>query len=658
MKIQNNVAENIVNTPYQRKNDEGSNEVYYSPSFKGGVDGFLGIAGSFMQFIEDNGFLASFLVQDTIGMTIPRTYTGFMRDKEVTGEYNIQEGREVFLREGLTGPLMMAVAPVTFAIAARFGKTTSVNSQLIRRFGNSLEELLSNPNFDKSLLKNKEKFQKEYFKVNIEQILANTLGKENVDSKSVDYILEQIANYQNIPAEAKLQKGFSKSKYKKSCLSNITNHINNLKLQTGSDLEYLEKVKVGSEHLNNVKAFSTRDTVDAMIKYSDDAITLNKHLENLDRSMAENIKDASIAKRIIANVSTIFATLGVLSVVPKIYAKSDVAPGAATAMKMKENQKAVDAKNEDDAEQNSEISFKGSAGKPNWLSKLGKNISKISKEKFADDLEYNGHNFTNVLMACLSLFGLLTPRGLRAYDRAQVDENGKKDLSELWEIIVRDVTSSLSVVFAVPMLTRACVTSYEKNTGFVLMQKDRSRSGIKTALDLLNPLTSTHVLSNSEISALYNNVDSQEKMLNFCKYIDKNGGDIQKIISKSESANVLFNENTINLKDIAKQPRKDKNAKIISFIENLGKDGKLDKAAIDKKIAETMRAGCKPKVNKILQFARGLNSVPGAIITVLVSPALLGLIIPKITYANTRKMQAKAEQERQQNRENKMNVAV
>ena len=28
MKIQNNVAENIVNTPYQRKNDEGNNEIF------------------------------------------------------------------------------------------------------------------------------------------------------------------------------------------------------------------------------------------------------------------------------------------------------------------------------------------------------------------------------------------------------------------------------------------------------------------------------------------------------------------------------------------------------------------------------------------------------------------------------------------------------
>ena len=48
----------------------------------------------------------------------------------------------------------------------------------------------------------------------------------------------------------------------------------------------------------------------------------------------------------------------------------------------------------------------------------------------------------------------------------KVDENGKKDLTELWEILIRDISSSLSVVFLVPMLTRASVTSYEGKSGF------------------------------------------------------------------------------------------------------------------------------------------------------------------------------------------------
>ena len=168
------------------------------------------------------------------------------------------------------------------------------------------------------------------------------------------------------------------------------------------------------------------------------------------------------------------------------------------------------------------VIFKGSK-KPNksWLSKLGKFISKHTNEKYSSEFEYNGHNFTNTLMACLSLFGLLAPRGYRAYSRAQVDENGKKDLTELYEILIRDIASSLSVVFAVPMLTRAAVTAYENKSGFVLMHKDRTKSKLATMFDLINPYSSAHVLTNSEIQSLYNTIDSKEKMLNFCKYVEK-----------------------------------------------------------------------------------------------------------------------------------------
>ena len=117
-----------------------------SPSFKAGagIGSALDIFGRTMQGIEDGGFLVSFLIQDMLGMTAPRVGAAFLRDKDITGEYNMQEGFEVLGREGLTGPCMMAVAPIMFALASRFGKLTSVNTPLIKRFGNSLKEILSN----------------------------------------------------------------------------------------------------------------------------------------------------------------------------------------------------------------------------------------------------------------------------------------------------------------------------------------------------------------------------------------------------------------------------------------------------------------------------------------------------------------------------------
>ena len=615
--------------------DKPVNNRVNQPSFRAGMSNLLNLSGNTMQWIENQGFLASFLIQDFGGMTVPRTAAGFLRDKENTGHYNMQEGFEVFGREVLTGPSMMAVAPLAMLIAAKFGRSTSVNTALIKRFGNSLRELVSKPEFDKKLLENPEKFKQVFYKSNIEKMLNDTIGKENTTKESIDYILKQVNNFENTNIKGRR----ARNKYKKNCMDNIVAHINNLKYSSSDELDMLQKVKFGSDKLDSKKVFSTKDAIDGMIKYSNDAITANKHLKALDEIQAESIKNKSLAKRLITNISTMAATLGVLSVLPKIYARSNTAPGA--------------RKVEDQKTRDYNIAFEGKQPNKNLLEKIGKQIGKNDSDFVSSELEYNGHNFTNTLMAGLSVFGLLFPRGMRAYSRAQVDEDGKKDLTELWEIILRDLTSSLSVVFAVPMLTRACVTSYEKNSGFVLMHKDRnSNSKLKSSLDLLNPYSKAHVLTNSEINALYNNIDSKSKILNFCNYIDKNNGDLQKILSKSEYANTVFNKSTVELASLKGLDKSAKNKKIISVIENLNKDN------ADDLIKNLMKTTGKMKSNKIATFARGLTSVPGVITTFFISPYILGWFIPRLTYKNTRRIHEKQDREREEREAKKINTKV
>ncbi len=632
MKIQKTSVE------YENRQRNVAPKTQQNTAFKGFGGSVLNAAGGLMQGIENQGFLASFLIQDALGMTAPRVGAGFLRDKEVTGVYNTQEGFEVLGREGLTGPCMMAVAPIMLLLAARWGKTTSVNSQLIKRFGNSLKSIIAKPEFDKNLLKeaNKDKFKDVFYETNIREMLENTLGKENVTDKLVKDIHTAVRTIDENP------------KAKKQNIKDIIEKINEAKYSTNSDLDLLGKVKLG--HSEKVSTYSTSDAIDAMIKYCNDAITLNKNLEKLDEAAAENIKNTSIGKRMVTNISTIFATLGVLSVLPKLYIRSSVSPGARTAMQLKEakeNNELNETKEENNSNKKGEVSFKG---KDSMLSKFGKFISKHQKnEKLASELEYNGHNFTNTLMASLSLFGLLLPRGLRAYSRAQVDENGKKDKTEIYEILIRDVSSSLAVVFAVPMLTRGLVSSYENHSGFVLMNKDRSMSKGKKFLDIINPYSNSHVMTNSEIKALYNGVDTKDKMLNFCKYIDKNNGDLQKILAKSGKSELFLNDNAIRVSELDKLSKSDKNKKIIEFFEKLEKSEDTNK-----KIAEVMKGAGKNKANKIASFARGLNSIPAVIATVFISPVILGWIIPRLTYANTRRLHAKAAEEKQ----NKINTAA
>ena len=128
MKV-NTVGNNVA--PYDRTQQRKK-----SPSF-GSAMPILGAAGSIMQWIESKGYFVSFLIQDGLGMTTPRVWTGFHRDKEITGEYNMQEGFEVLGREGLSGPYIVGVAPAVLAISGKFCKSTNTNTRLITRFGES-----------------------------------------------------------------------------------------------------------------------------------------------------------------------------------------------------------------------------------------------------------------------------------------------------------------------------------------------------------------------------------------------------------------------------------------------------------------------------------------------------------------------------------------
>ena len=633
----------IISNSYSGINKKNENKnTGNTLAFKGNIDTFLNKSGWLMNKIENGGFLVLFLIQDFLGMTLPRTFAGFLRDKEITGEYNIQEGFEVLGREILTGPSMMAVAPLCLWLASKsLGQSTSVNTELIKRYGNSLKEMVSSPDFDKDLLKDSGKFKDAFLRKNVESILKQTLGdkSENEIKSSTEYVMKQLNKYENIPENAKLKKFMGKSRYRAERLEKITNHINNLKYNTSEDLNMLQKVKFGVYGEKDAKIFDSKKAFEGLVKYTNDAIKFNKNLEKLDGAVAESLKHNTLGKRVMMNISMVAATLGVLSVLPKLYLRSNTPPGARKNL------------NQQEETNNENIAFRGK--KSTIIEKIGKVVEKNKSDFVSTELEYNGHNFTNTLMAGLSVFGLITPRCMRAYSRAQVDERtGKKDLTELWEIIIRDITSSLAVVFAVPMMTRALVTSYEKNSGFVLMQKDRTVKGFKTCLDLLNPYSKAHVLSNSEITALYDNVNTKEKMINFCKYIDKNGGDLQKILSKSESAGEVFNEKTLKLEETAKLKKTEANKQFISFMENIEKHAEklgisTDKKSINEMITKLMKGASKGGNSKITAVARGLNSVPGLLTTIFISPYILGWFIPRLTYRNTRRIHAKEDKERE-----------
>lgn len=607
MKI-NSINNNL--TPYNAPNKNKKN-----PSFKSMMP-ILGAAGSIMQWIESKGYFVSFLIQDGLGMTTPRVWTGFHRDKEITGKYNKQEGFEVLGREGLSGPYIVGVAPVVLALSGKFCKSTNTNTRLIKRFGESLKSMVKNPGFDNSIKQDKNKFKQAFYKYNLEAIYKNSVPNDTNANETLDILLKEFSKFDS-----------GDKKAKEVALNNITETINSKIQETSSNLYNINKLYVGNS--DTKQAFGMKETLLALKDFADDAIKNNSNSASIDEKAAENIKNNFATKRLGVNVANIAITLTGLSYLPKLYAKSDVSPGAAALEQAKKLQQNTQ----------SDVSFKSKGiNNDGILAKIGKFITKHTPEKMQELLEYTGYNFSKTTFALLATLGLLLPRGKRAWDRAQIDENGKRDMTEINEILLRDTVSSLSVVFAVPMLTKMIVKSYEDKLGFVLTNRaSDGKSGFKKFLDIINPYSDLEVLSVADLDSIYGNIDSKKKFKIFAEFVDKKGGDLEKIISKSDNANLAFNEKNFSLDSIKNLSRNEKNKKITELFDSLS----------DETIKKIMKGSDEIKHNKIAKMARGLNSLPGFISTVVISPILLGALIPMLTYHNTRKANAKKLQQMQ-----------
>ena len=599
----------------------------YNPSFKSiGMSSVLDLSSFMMQWIESKGYLVSFLIQDGLGMTAPRVWTGFHRDKEITGEYNVQEGLEVLGREGITGPYIIGVAPAILALTGKFCKSTNTNTRLIKRLGANLKEMISKPEFDKSIKNDAQKFKNEFYKYNLSKIYKDTVPNDTKSEETINYLVAEFEKYNSKDKKAS-----------KEALNNIVEKINNKMVENSDSLYSINKVYVGTDSTKT--AFSSGEVIRALKDFGEDAIANNSAASSIDAYAVDNIKNNFAAKRLLTNIANIVVTLGGLSILPKLYAPSDVAPGAKTMAHLQHkdgNNNTKDASNP---------SFKGKGiNTDGFFAKFGKLITKYTPEKLHELLEYTGYNFSKTTFALLATLGLLLPRGKRAWDRAQIDENGKRDMTEINEILLRDTVSSLSVVFAVPLLTKMMVRSYEDKLGFILTNRaSDGKNAFRRAMDVINPYSDLEVLSVADLDAIYGNIDSKAKLLNFSKFVNSKGGDLEKIISKSENSNVMFNDKTFTLESIKNLSKAEKNKKIIELFERIDEADPHVKEGISK----LMKGSGNIKHNKIAKMARGLNSLPGFISTVFISPVLLGILIPMLTYHNNRKANAKKMAEKQ-----------
>lgn len=636
---QNNSVNNTVNN---KKNDQ-------NPRFKGLGGALMNGTGAMMSGLENGGFLASFLIQDTIGMTAPRTGRGLFRDREKGTKFkdlNFKEAAEVFIREFFSGVLMMLTPFVVFGLTKKFlGKSTFTNTNLLKKMGKNFTASVKNKNVNDSAKNIKNNFYRNTITEIVENTVPKVKGKpeatEIIDKlhghvSKIDELEPQLKNAKGNKISDKILNIFRKKENKvvsekdrlkqqiAEAKNGFFNDLNEFHTSNSSEFNLLNKVKLEDS------TYRASDAFDAMRGYAAD-IAKNNNVETMTEDTAKAVANKLMTKRVFSTIAASLGTIGSTSIIPSIYAMlNPVAPGVLdNSCHNPEHDHAPIQKNKD---------LKATV--QNKTDKKGSPAFKGIGSTALKHLQFDGGQLTPSLMMVLAGGGLVYPRVRTAVKRAPIDEDGHKNLIEVPEILARDLTSIAAVTFGEPILSKAMVNSYKEKTGFVLTTQPKEKmSTFKKVLDALNPFSSVRPYSSKDLKAIYNNIDSKNKLTNFTQFINENDGNLVKIFSKLKNGKESFAGTVADFDIISKLDKKAANSKIMEVIADKFDDKAVKKLMEPKKLPKNG----KPVLNDMYKVARNLNAAPKFLNTIVLVPVFLGLVLPKFVYGITAKNRKKQE---------------
>lgn len=635
------------------ENHTKNNKNNQNPKFKGLGSAALNATGNAMNWIEEGGFVTSFLIQDTLGMTVPRTREGLYRDRDKKVKFkdmNFKEAGEVFIREFLSGPLMMFTPFVVFALTKKFmGKSTFNNTGLLKKMGKNFTEVIKNKQAGDTVKGLKENFYRNTLKQMVDHTTPNAKGKNEFVEKIFDHVSKldeleaQLPNAKGKTFGQKLSNIFkskaNKFKSEKDILKEQINStkgeilkgFNEFHTNNSNELGLVNKIRINND------TYSAAESIDSMRNYAFDAIKGND-ISQISEETAKSFEKKTMAKRIFSTVAASLATIGSTSIVPALYTiLNPVAPGAMDNGCYKPDHEHMPQK----TKQNKTQKDNTNTNKPN--DKKG-NVQ--FKGNVLKQLQFDGNQLTPLLMTTLAAGGLIVPRVRTAVKRAPIDEDGKKNLIEVPEILTRDIISTTAVTFGVPILSKAMVNTYENNSGFVLNNnKPKEMSTFKKVIDTLNPLSSIEPFNNKDLKEIYGNIDNKAKLTNFAQFIDEKGGNLVKVLKTLKNGKESFAGTAADFDTISKLDKKAANSKILEVITNHFDDNAV------KKLMEPAKKG---KPNGMFIKARNLNSLPKFLNTIVLVPVFLGVVLPKIVYGITAKNRQKLEMAKKAKMQQKM----
>ena len=592
---------------------------------------------SVMDAVDRGGLVASFLIQDFLGMNIPRTATGLFRNSEITGQSNYMEAAEVGIREFLSGPVMFAVPMLMiWAIKRLFGKANDIPANIINALGDNFSKFSQGKDVEK--FKDVGVVKKEFYNDLFKNILKNTYAEGTSDeiiSKEAGEFTKELLEYEKLVDNKQKKtfwqrfRGVRVENTAEDKLADLTEKFSEISKSNAANpsTNFLEaKISVGDKKVSK----SIDKLVADMRNYVEDAVeTVSKRakkglLTNMDmQEFFKKFTDLRAGSRVLTNFSMLTGIIAFCSVIPKLYQLSEKNPG----LKGIEGNSSADSVDLSDNEDKNKTKDAKKVAFSGLVDKIGQSAVKEGKlSKWLSEFEFDSYNasFLGFLTACG--LGVLMPRL-----RSAREENEYK------EVLFRDTTTIATVCCAAKILQQVFARFCSKMTGLALSIKPErnENSTLSKIWSYLRPVKGHKVLTSDQLASKYSNIDRyKDGIAGMAKFVDEQGGNIRKMFDIDSKTGGLLKElynssEKAKTVDFAKATNKD-------FIEALLDVVKNNKApeALDK-----MYQIFKSDKNAILRKAKIMNSSFNFASIFAVVPVLLGWFIPRMNEELTKKRQ-------------------
>ena len=506
-------------------------------SFQGGTHPVVAV----MDVVDRGGFAGAFILQDFLGMAAPRTAAGIYRNHDKTGEYNWDFARREGIREILSGPSVFLIPMAMLPFFKKFsGAANNVPIDFINGFGETVTKMVKG---NKKLLATegaRTDIYREFFK-NI--LNTSTEGKiKNLDSVADDFAKRLIEIHDpNLSPSKSLWKrltGKAEPTSRQDKLAQLIEDFVGIRKRYlgldanpyGADFKFSKGN--ASASLNSITKY-IRDYTDDLLHSAGNAAKKAKNF-----NVEEFVKSLSVRRtgsRLVTNLAMFSGVVSFYTIIPKLYnmgikrdpgldgldSKTEQPKSKNPSFGSKKKIGAVNEKTQNDKAQ--DVAFTGLSQKA--FTRIGNAVNNNPKvkSKFLNHFEFDGASMTPTAVLAL-LFGFCLPPRLK---------NAKTEY-EYKEIVERDITSFLAILFAGKALARGFSKLMTKYSGLALSQNPAKHSTFfEKFKNYFSNISGINVFNSDQIVAKYSNLRPTKLkggFSTFIEFINKNGGNIQKVL--------------------------------------------------------------------------------------------------------------------------------